>query len=164
MNDEPAGDGDSADTPVPDRTGELEHTHRPTDAEGSGAQAHGRPDARTILSLAAIVAVLAAGVLWAVLARGPESGPRAATTTLPVRPDVEAAALYDQNCATCHGPGGTGIQGSGAPALAGAGLTPQAVADRVIEGSPGMPAYRSVLSDAEIAALSTYVSDLGRRR
>lgn len=77
----------------------------------------------------------------------------------------DAASLYLQNCASCHGPQGQG--GSGGPSLVGAGA---AAADfylrtgRMPLGAPGQRPLRQEpkFDDAEIRALVDYVASFGQ--
>ena len=80
-------------------------------------------------------------------------------------------AIYNQQCAACHTIGGEGIVGL-FPRLSGAPLVQQAQATSlirvVLEGSravatdaastgPAMPSFAWKLSDADIAAVLTYI-------
>ncbi len=102
--------------------------------------------------------------------------PESAQPTGPVpRPSdqvmYDGGALYTERCATCHGSGGQGLPDHG-PALAGnraLSLEPAVDPIRILlfggyaAGTPGnprplgMPPYGSALSDAQIAAVLTYV-------
>lgn len=169
MSDADAGpeDGpeDPGDADVPDYAGELEHEHEHEHDGTTTAGSAGPADSRTVVVLAVIVVLIGALVLWAVVARGPASRQVVATTTAaPEAADSGAAALYVRNCAACHGPGGLGMPADGVPALAGSGIGAQIAAARILEGAPGgMPAYRGVLTDDEIATLATYVASLASR-
>ncbi len=69
------------------------------------------------------------------------------------------ANLFGQNCAACHQPQGQGVPGA-FPALAGDPVVkgdPRAAAWIVIHGRGGMPNFSADLSDADIAAVLTYV-------
>lgn len=73
-------------------------------------------------------------------------------------------AVYEQNCATCHGPDG---KGSGAPGMldftdfaATSQVSQQAWAQVVAEGRDKMPAFGDKLSEAERAAALEYVRSL----
>ena len=71
----------------------------------------------------------------------------------------DGQAIFAQNCAACHQVTGKGIPGA-FPALAGSKLAtgPQeGPVDRVLKGHGGMPAFQTSLSDAQIAAVLTYV-------
>ena len=70
-----------------------------------------------------------------------------------------SAALFAENCAACHQPKGEGIAGA-FPALAKNAFVkgdPKVVAATILNGRGGMPSFRSDLSDAEIAAVLTFV-------
>ena len=69
---------------------------------------------------------------------------------------VQGAALFDQTCAGCHGPEGAG--GGIAPALAGKGLTADAVRDKVVDGGAAMPA--GLLAGAELEHVAAYVESI----
>ena len=82
----------------------------------------------------------------------------------------QGAAIYDNQCAACHGAGGQGIVGL-FPRLAGAPLVQQQATSLirvVLEGSravatagaptgPAMPSFDWKLSDNDVAAVLTYV-------
>ena len=69
------------------------------------------------------------------------------------------AAIFASNCAACHQPNGKGTDVF--PALAGSKLVtaadPTAMITRIEHGKDMMPSWRSKLSNAEIAAVATYV-------
>jgi mono/diheme cytochrome c family protein len=70
--------------------------------------------------------------------------------------DIDAAALYSANCASCHGVSGEGGIG---PDLR--GVTDTAIVEtQVAAGAGSMPAFGDELSTDEISALATYVVDL----
>lgn len=78
-------------------------------------------------------------------------------------PDSEAATLFADNCVSCHGEGGTGGLGNGAPSLVDDAVIYGQDADTVIEtlrrGRQGvMPHWSDRLSKAEINALALYVA------
>jgi mono/diheme cytochrome c family protein len=69
------------------------------------------------------------------------------------------ATLFSQNCAACHQPNGQGVHGA-FPALAGDTFVqgdPKAVASVLLHGRGGMPNFSEDLSNADIAAVLTYV-------
>jgi mono/diheme cytochrome c family protein len=78
-------------------------------------------------------------------------------------PQVLAAetgqSLYNDNCAACHQRTGVGIKGA-FPALNGgklvAGPLPMLVAT-VLNGRGGMPAFKSDLTDVQMAMVLTYI-------
>lgn len=85
---------------------------------------------------------------------------------------AEGAGVFADNCAGCHGEGGTGDRALGAPDLTDAvwlyGGTPERIAETVREARFGvMPAWgeaagaRRALSEGEIAAVAAYVHSLG---
>ncbi|OZB16079.1 MAG: cytochrome-c oxidase, cbb3-type subunit III [Rhodobacterales bacterium 34-62-10] len=78
-------------------------------------------------------------------------------------PDSEAATLFVENCAACHGEDGAGGMMNGAPSLVdGAviyGQESETVMTTLRNGRQGvMPAWTERLSDAEINVLSLYVA------
>ena len=68
-------------------------------------------------------------------------------------------SLYNDNCAACHQRTGVGIKGA-FPALTGGKLVtgplPVLVAT-VLNGRGGMPAFKSDLTDAQMAMVLTYI-------
>lgn len=85
------------------------------------------------------------------------------------------AAVFAANCATCHGerglgngPAATGLEPPPADLTDAAWTTGdgslQAVTNTVEHGSPGtaMIGWKGTLTDAEIAAVASYVKELGR--
>jgi mono/diheme cytochrome c family protein len=77
------------------------------------------------------------------------------TTTLPS--GIDAAFLYMDNCAACHGPNGEGGIG---PALAGTSLSLAEVSTVISNGAGIMPGFSGSLSSEEIEALSAFVLGL----
>lgn len=72
---------------------------------------------------------------------------------------ADGKQLFLDNCSACHQPTGKGIPGA-FPALVSSKIaTGPAIgaATIVLNGKGGMPAFRDDLSDAEIAAVLTYV-------
>lgn len=94
-----------------------------------------------VLDLAALAAALA-GVLAA--------QPAAAAS---------GEALYNDNCAACHQKMGQGIPGAFPPLKADklALGDPKPLIFLMMHGRGGMPAFKDSLSDAELAAVMTYV-------
>ena len=77
-----------------------------------------------------------------------------------------AAPLFAQNCTSCHGADGSGIQAMGAPNLRDAiwlyGGNRVAIQNTIYNGRNGvMPAWTDRLSDEQIVALAVYVHSLG---
>ena len=67
--------------------------------------------------------------------------------------------LFLDNCSACHQATGKGIKGA-FPALAGSPLVQgdaTIVVSTVLNGRAGMPAFKDDLSDADLAAILTYV-------
>lgn len=90
--------------------------------------------------------------LAALIAMQPHGGLLAATT-----PD--GAAIYASKCTSCHKADGKG--GGPFPALAGnvkvTAKDPTAIITTMVHGKGLMPSYTGKLSNAEIAAVLTYV-------
>lgn len=80
---------------------------------------------------------------------------------------VEAGkAIFDQNCVSCHGPGGKGGRNVGAPNLADAiwlyGSGEAAIAQQVRAPRKGvMPAWHARLGDTAVKELTVFVHSLG---
>lgn len=77
----------------------------------------------------------------------------------------EGAALFQTNCAACHGEDARGIEGTGAPNLTDAdwiyGGDAASLRQTLIGGRQGqMPSWQSRLTEAEIRALALYVEGL----
>jgi cytochrome c oxidase cbb3-type subunit 3 len=82
-------------------------------------------------------------------------------------PESGAASLFAENCATCHGEGGTGGLLNGAPSLVDQaaiyGQDVETVMETLWRGRQGlMPYWSERLSDAEINALALYVARMSR--
>ena len=82
-----------------------------------------------------------------------------ASTLFAQTPPAGGESLFLDNCSACHQKDGAGVKGA-FPALAG---DPFVVGDRealagvVLSGRGGMPTFKDDLSDADIAAILTYV-------
>ncbi|AVR98581.1 c-type cytochrome [Pseudoduganella armeniaca] len=71
----------------------------------------------------------------------------------------DGKAVFQKNCAACHQASGKGIPGA-FPALAGNAFVQgpgQDAATVLLKGRGGMPDFSASLSDADIAAVLTYV-------
>jgi mono/diheme cytochrome c family protein len=81
--------------------------------------------------------------------------------------EKDGAALYRAICAGCHMPEGQGATGAGAyPALAGNARLASAAYPviTILRGRKGMPPFRFMLSDEQVAAVTNYVrTNLGNR-
>lgn len=80
--------------------------------------------------------------------------------------DSDAALLFADNCASCHGDKGTGDRELGAPNLADAiwlyGGDPDALVATITHSRFGvMPAWGQRLSEEDVRAVATYVHTLG---
>lgn len=87
-----------------------------------------------------------------------ESAATGETTT--VASTVDAAAIYSQKCAGCHGANGGGGMGPALGAVEEKG--DDHIRNLIVNGSPekGMPAFGSQLSEAEVAAMVNHVKSL----
>jgi len=80
----------------------------------------------------------------------------------PATPPPGGQALFQANCARCHGADGKGIQSIGTPNFASVGVDQGRVASTIRSGRPNkMPSFTGRLSDAEITSISQYVASLG---
>jgi len=73
--------------------------------------------------------------------------------------DVDGKAIFQKSCAACHQANGKGIPGA-FPALAGNAFVQgpaQDPATVLLKGRGGMPDFSASLSDADMAAVLTYV-------
>ena len=70
-------------------------------------------------------------------------------------------ALFQANCARCHGPDGKGMASVGTPDFTAVGENQTKVAQTVRAGRPGkMPSFSGQLSDAQINEVAQFVSGL----
>jgi len=106
------------------------------------------------------VLALAAAVLTVVLlfANSPTPAPPASPAAVQAAGGIDGAALYQRNCAGCHGGDGSGGIG---PPLAGGRVVarfpdPAEQIAVVTDGRGGMPAFTGRLSAEEIAAIVEY--------
>ncbi len=85
---------------------------------------------------------------------------------LPAGAGDDAAVLYEENCAACHGENGEGLPELGAPNISDAiwlyGGDEAALTETITQARFGvMPAWGQRLSDADVRAVSLYVHALG---
>ncbi len=78
----------------------------------------------------------------------------------------DGAALFGENCASCHGDGGLGNRELGAPNLTDAiwlyGKSPEKLLETITYSRGGvMPSWTQKLTEAEIRAVASYVHQLG---
>lgn len=79
------------------------------------------------------------------------------STQQPQVASTDGKALYDTNCASCHGAAGAGDSAS----ALNTGKKVQDVADVTKNGmEPVMSAYKGTLTDAQIQSIATYVASL----
>lgn len=79
----------------------------------------------------------------------------------------DGKALYAASCQGCHMAQGEGARGAGFyPKLAGNPLvqSPEYIVHRVANGYKGMPAFAGMMSDEQIAAVASYVSQTFGKR
>lgn len=70
---------------------------------------------------------------------------------------VDAAAVYKQNCTSCHG---VNLEGGGAPKLqnVGAKYSKDQIAGIISNGKGAMPSFKGRLSEADINGLSDWLA------
>jgi mono/diheme cytochrome c family protein len=84
----------------------------------------------------------------------------AATTAETTTEDgADGAAVFASNCGTCHTLAAAGSDGTTGPNLDDLKPDKDEVEAQVRSGGGGMPAFEGQLSDAEIEAVATYVSE-----
>lgn len=75
-------------------------------------------------------------------------------------PDLEnGARVYNSTCATCHGDDGAGLGSASDLSEVLPEMTDDEVEEVIRDGAPGMPAFRSTLSDDEIRDVIAYIRD-----
>ena len=74
-------------------------------------------------------------------------------------PAIDAAPIFQQNCAPCHGANRQGDVGPNitAAALQSRGRTDQYMRDTITNGRGGMPAWKDKLTQAQIDALVKFL-------
>jgi len=72
--------------------------------------------------------------------------------------DVDAAQVFAQNCATCHGGNGEGLSGPDLRPLTDNNIDD--IEQQIRNGGGGMPAFGGTLTDEQIQALAEYVAGL----
>ncbi|MCC7548150.1 MAG: cytochrome c [Burkholderiales bacterium] len=88
----------------------------------------------------------------------PQPAP-AESQNAPVAADLDPKKLFAKNCTWCHA--GFGMELGKGPKLAGTMLSAKGVYERISNGKSGaMPAYKKLLSEAEIQALTDYIKAL----
>lgn len=79
--------------------------------------------------------------------------------TDPTGGPLDAVAVYNQNCAGCHGADGSGATGPNLNERV-PQMTAQELKDNVRNGASGMPPFSAAqISDAELDALVQYLQD-----
>jgi cytochrome c6 len=82
---------------------------------------------------------------------------KSAPTATTIKPAIDGAPLFSQNCARCHG--ATGTEGR-APNLARGDDSKAEIMDKIANGAGRMPAFASKMSGAEIEAVAEFVLHL----
>lgn len=103
--------------------------------------------------------IKAALVIVAALAAGASAPSRAQAPASAAAAPADGKALFMKNCAACHQATGKGIPGA-FPALAGSKFVTgdhAEVATVLLKGRGGMPDFSENISDADMAAILTYV-------
>ncbi|MEZ4379926.1 MAG: cytochrome c [Nannocystaceae bacterium] len=72
---------------------------------------------------------------------------------------MSGESLYGTHCASCHMADGTGNDGLGYPSLVehASHESDEEIVEIVLEGEDAMPAFRSQLSDQEVADVLAYI-------
>jgi len=83
----------------------------------------------------------------------------AATTAETTEGGADGAAVFASNCGTCHTLAAAGSDGTTGPNLDDLMPDAETVEAQVRSGGGGMPAFEGQLSDDEIEAVATYVSE-----
>jgi mono/diheme cytochrome c family protein len=83
----------------------------------------------------------------------------AATTAETTEGGADGAAVFASNCGTCHTLAAAGTDGTTGPNLDDLKPDEETVEAQVRSGGGGMPAFEGQLSDDEIEAVATYVSE-----
>lgn len=123
---------------------------------------HERPRGRTLgvvprrprFLMFALAAAVAVSLVAAALVQGTPAGGGGAAQPLLAADAQAGASVYDNNCASCHGPQGKGGVG---PTLAAAAF-PSMVAQKVLVGGGGMPAFGGKIPAADIGNVAAYVA------
>ena len=107
----------------------------------------------------AVVALLVAVATWPVLGLAQDATPAAS----PVTEDAMLARgdqIFHTVCMACHQPDGKGIEGVYLPLAGNPAVTlddPTYMISVLLTGRGGMPRFNSDYSDADLAAIATYV-------
>lgn len=89
------------------------------------------------------------------------ASPSAAQTPASAGAQSPGAALFQANCARCHGPDGKGIASVGTPDFTAVGENQAKVVQTLHMGRPGkMPSFSGQLSDAQIDEIAQFVTGL----
>lgn len=72
---------------------------------------------------------------------------------------ADGMAIFTENCGSCHVLEAAGTSGTTGPNLDELAPDKERVAEQVTNGGGGMPAFKDTLSEEEIDAVATYVSE-----
>jgi mono/diheme cytochrome c family protein len=100
---------------------------------------------------------LAATLLSTLVLAGCGSGDEESTAT--PAPATDAAALFEDNCSSCHTLAAANASGKVGPNLDDLRPGPDLVKTQVTNGGGSMPSFKGSLSAAQIQALADYVSE-----
>jgi mono/diheme cytochrome c family protein len=112
-----------------------------------------------LVVIPAVLFVLVSGTVYVLAELHPAKQEEAATST--PAPGSEAALgenLFAENCARCHGEGGTG--GGIGPTLAGSGISTEEARTVIVNGRAPMPA--GLVVGAELEAVLAYLKTITR--
>jgi mono/diheme cytochrome c family protein len=87
-----------------------------------------------------------------------EQPPAATTAETGGGTEASGEAVFTENCGSCHTLAAAGTSGTTGPNLDDLKPSMEQVEEQVRNGGGGMPAFEGQLSDAEIMAVSEYVS------
>lgn len=103
--------------------------------------------------------VLAAATAVALALPVAAQEPPPAATPPPAPASHPGEKIYADNCQACHQPGGAGVSGA-FPALAASPFVqgdPAVLATTVLNGRGGMPAFKSELTDEQLAEVLSFM-------
>ncbi|HWP95379.1 MAG TPA: c-type cytochrome [Syntrophomonadaceae bacterium] len=113
-----------------------------------------------VLSIVMIASVMACST-YQNPAKKPYTQTPAINPPVQVQPaQTSGMEIYRSKCLVCHGDKGQGVKGQGSTLLTTGGKDPQKVMAVTKNGTKGMPAYKSMLSDTQITDVSNYVTNV----
>lgn len=116
----------------------------------------------SVLQRSSRFALLACAALALAACGGDDSGGGATTTSggaTTAESSADGEAVFTSNCGACHTLAAAGTSGTTGPNLDDLKPDQATVEQQVRNGGGGMPAFEGQLSDAEIAAVASYVAD-----